>query len=287
MSNRDREEGPRSGTDRRTFLKEAGSAALGLGWGLPILTAACTRAGATQATEAGAARAGAEAGAAHQLAMVVDVEKCRADAVREAATEACRRAHNIPRIPDPDDEVKWVWSEKYERVFEDRVHAHMGEERLETPVLVMCNQCTNPPCVRVCPTQATYKRESDGIVMMDMHRCIGCRYCMAACPFGARSFNWRDPRPYVETDANGKYLSDYPTRTRGVVEKCDLCAERLRDGQLPACVAAAATVPGGEGALLFGDVADPSSEVSRVLRERESAVRRAELGTGPNVYYLV
>ncbi len=282
MSNRDREEGPRQGTDRRTFLKEAGSAALGLGWGLPILSAACRPATAATAMQAGAGEA-----AGRQLGLVVDVEKCRSAAVQQAATEACRRAHNIPRIPDPEDEVKWIWSEKYEHVFEDRVHDRMPERLLETPVLVLCNHCTNPPCVRVCPTQATWKRESDGIVMMDMHRCIGCRYCMAACPFGARSFNWRDPRPYVETDGDGKYASDYPTRTRGVVEKCDLCAERLRDGKLPACVEAVTSLPEGEGALLFGEVTDPSSEVSRVLSERDSAVRRAELGTGPNVYYLI
>ena len=98
-----------------------------------------------------------------------------------------------------------------------------------TPFIVMCNHCENPPCVRACPTNATFKRESDGIVLMDFHRCIGCRFCMAACPFGARSFNYRDPRPFIK-EVNTKF----PTRMKGVVEKCNFCAERLAEGLLPA-----------------------------------------------------
>jgi molybdopterin-containing oxidoreductase family iron-sulfur binding subunit len=141
--------------------------------------------------------------------------------------------------------------------------------------------------VRVCPTQATWKRESDGIVMMDMHRCIGCRYCMAACPYGSRSFNWRDPRAFIETDSEGNFLSEFPTRTRGVVEKCNFCADRLRDGQQPACVEAANQVPGAEGVMAFGDVSDPTSEVSRILASHPTISRRVGLGTGPNVFYLV
>jgi molybdopterin-containing oxidoreductase family iron-sulfur binding subunit len=158
---------------------------------------------------------------------------------------------------------------------------------MEAPILVLCNHCDNPPCVRVCPTQATWKREEDGIVMMDMHRCIGCRYCMAACPYGSRSFNWRDPRPFVETDSEGNFPSEFPTRTRGVVEKCNFCAERLRDGQLPACVEAANQVPGGEGSLTFGNLADAASEVNQVLSSQRTIARRVALGTGPNVFYIV
>jgi molybdopterin-containing oxidoreductase family iron-sulfur binding subunit len=123
--------------------------------------------------------------------------------------------------------------------------------------------------------------------MMDMHRCIGCRYCIAACPYGSRSFNWRDPRPYLERDGRGALPSDYPTRTKGVVEKCTFCAERIRDGRPPACVEAANQVPGGEGALTFGNLAEPDSAVSRLLRERRTIARRVALGTGPNVYYIV
>jgi molybdopterin-containing oxidoreductase family iron-sulfur binding subunit len=148
------------------------------------------------------------------------------------------------------------------------------------PVLVLCNYCTNPPCVKVCPTEATWKRPQDGIVMMDMHRCIGCRYCIAACPYGARSFNWRDPRPFLDS----AYFSSYPTRTKGVVEKCNFCDERLRQGLEPACVEAANKVV--QGALTFGCVSDPNSAVSRLLREKVTICRRVSLGTGPNVFYI-
>ena len=117
------------------------------------------------------------------------------------------------------------------------------------PVLVLCNHCDNPPCVRVCPTKATWRRD-DGIVMMDWHRCIGCRYCVVACPYGSRSFNWVNPRPHVED-----ITMDFPTRMKGVVEKCTLCEERISRNQLPACVEACPY-----GALIFGDRGDPNSE---------------------------
>jgi len=91
---------------------------------------------------------------------------------------------------------------------------------------------------------------------------------MAACPFGARSFNWRDPRDFIETDDIGNLPSDYPTRSVGVVEKCSFCAERIRAGREPACVEAVRDVPGGEGALTFGDLGDSGSEVSRILARR-------------------
>jgi molybdopterin-containing oxidoreductase family iron-sulfur binding subunit len=91
----------------------------------------------------------------------------------------------------------------------------------------------------------------------------------------------------VETDAEGDFPSEYPTRTRGVVEKCNFCAERLRDDEMPACVEAANQVPEGEGALIFGDLSDPESEVSRVLSSQRTISRRVGLGTGPNVFYIV
>jgi molybdopterin-containing oxidoreductase family iron-sulfur binding subunit len=113
--------------------------------------------------------------------------------------------------------------------------------------------------------------------MMDYHRCIGCRFCMAACPYGARSMNYRDPRPFI-----GKINPDFPTRTKGVVEKCNFCEERLSRGVLPACVLACK-----EKALLFGDLEAPGSNVRRLLEGRLSLRRRPELGTGPQVYYLL
>jgi molybdopterin-containing oxidoreductase family iron-sulfur binding subunit len=108
---------------------------------------------------------------------------------------------------------------------------------------------------------------------------------MAACPYGARSFNFSDPRPLLEEA--GTYRPEYPTRTRGAVEKCTFCPERLREGREPACVEAARSVPGGAGALTFGDLSDPDSEVSRLLRERHTQCRRVGLGFGPNVYYIL
>jgi molybdopterin-containing oxidoreductase family iron-sulfur binding subunit len=113
--------------------------------------------------------------------------------------------------------------------------------------------------------------------MMDWHRCIGCRYCIAACPYGSRSFNWVDPRPYLN-----ELNPDFPTRTKGVVEKCDLCEERLADGELPACVEACPA-----GALHFGDLGDPASSVRKLLEERFAIRRKPGLGTEPQVYYLV
>ena len=113
--------------------------------------------------------------------------------------------------------------------------------------------------------------------MMDWHRCIGCRYCVAGCPYGSRSFNWQDPRPYL-ADAD----PSFPTRTKGVVEKCTLCEERLAKGQPPACVEACA-----DKALVFGDLNDPHSDVRNLLRSRFAVRRKPALGTSPAVYYLV
>ena len=97
-----------------------------------------------------------------------------------------------------------------------------------------------------------------------------------------------DPRPLIPTDANGNLPSDFPTRTKGVVEKCDFCVERFPfDKQAPACVEAAGKVDGGQGALMFGNLADPNSPVSRVLQREQTVCRRPNLGTGPNVYYVV
>jgi molybdopterin-containing oxidoreductase family iron-sulfur binding subunit len=141
----------------------------------------------------------------------------------------------------------------------------------------LCNHCDNPPCVRVCPTKATFRR-ADGIVMMDMHRCIGCRFCMAACPYGSRSFNFYDPRKFLPEVPPNK---EYPTRTKGVVEKCTFCTERLVTGQLPYCVEAA------KGAMLFGDMSDAGSAPRKALRSRFSIRRNPGLGTQPQVYYLV
>ncbi len=209
--------------------------------------------------------------------MVVDASKCLQDGSCDKCIQACNVAHNIPNLGNAKEEVKWIWKEPLKDALPDAYHPYMPEPLRDGRVLVFCNHCNNPPCVRVCPTQATWKREEDGIVMMDWHRCIGCRYCMAACPYGSRSFNWRDPRPFID-----KINPEFPTRTRGVVEKCNLCEERLAKGQLPACVEAC-----DKKALVFGDLADPKSEIREVLARNNTERRRPSLGTEPEIYYLV
>jgi molybdopterin-containing oxidoreductase family iron-sulfur binding subunit len=255
--------------DRRGFLKMAGVAGLvTAGIALKPLYDVFTRIQLPEASKTAATVAGA------RWAMVIDPKACE-DGCRECI-DACHRVHNVPDFRDPEDEVKWIWNVPYENAFPNLEHEFIQESLKGRPVTVLCNHCKHPPCVRVCPTGATWKRK-DGIVMMDYHRCIGCRYCMGACPYGARSFNWRDPRPFIkETNP------DYPTRTKGVVEKCNFCAERLRVGLLPACVEACK-----EKGLVFGDLENRDSEVRRLLSEQYSIRRKSGLGTEPKVYYLI
>jgi len=211
-------------------------------------------------------------------AMVIDIKKCKTDCYD--CINACHQLHNVPNFGNPKDEVKWIWKEPYEKVFPGEENKYTAEYIDQTlkgiEFLLLCNHCDNPPCVRVCPTKATWKR-ADGIVMMDYHRCIGCRFCMAACPYGSRSLNWRDPRPFIKT-----INKEFPTRTRGVVEKCNFCSERLAKGLMPACVEACK-----EKALVFGDLEDPNSPVRELLRSHHSIRRKAHLGTMPQIYYIV
>ena len=263
--------------NRRDFLKKSCFGLLGLGAGFPLLRTVVSPSAASEPGH------GTGTAVSKQWGMVIDIKKCLNEQVRQACIEACNREHNIPVISDPEEEIKWIWSEPFGNAFPDQVHPYIRHDLKGKPVLVLCNHCSEPGCVRVCPTQATWKRESDGIVMMDMHRCIGCRFCIAGCPYGARSFNFRDPRPHIAADNQ----STYPTRTMGVVEKCNFCAERLRKGQQPACVEAADQLPGMKGALIFGDLADPNSEVSRVLKDQHTITRKVSAGTGPNIFYIV
>jgi Fe-S-cluster-containing dehydrogenase component len=251
---------------RRGFLRCASLGVLGLAAreALEPVTAAASE---------GPARGDASG---RRWAMVIDTAACLKEKGCASCTQACHRAHNVPSIPDPRHEVKWIWRERFEHAFPDQGSGHVPEALTSQPVLVFCNHCENPACARVCPTEATWRRP-DGIVMMDWHRCIGCRYCVAACPYGSRSFNFVDPRPHL-----AKVDPSYPTRTKGVVEKCTFCDERLARGQLPACVEACP-----EKALVFGDLNDPRSAVREALRTRFALRRRPGLGTGPQVYYLV
>ena len=145
---------------------------------------------------------------------------------------------------------------------------------------VQCQQCKNPPCVRACPTQATWK-EPDGIVVIDYNWCIGCRYCMAACPYGARHFNWTDPgRKSGEINPQTHYLGNRP-RYKGVVEKCTFCIQRTRNGRYPACVEACPV-----GARKFGNLLDPNSEIRYAIEHKRVFRLKEDLNTYPKFYYF-
>ncbi|MFC2130974.1 sulfate reduction electron transfer complex DsrMKJOP subunit DsrO [Bacteroidota bacterium] len=251
--------------NRRKFLSIAGvAAALGIA-GKPTYNILASE---TAVPEPGQKR----------LAMAINFRKLMENPhVMDNCIEACHKAHNVPNIKDTKQEVKWIWKEPYHHAFLEQDNYQLPENIVDHPVLLLCNHCDNPPCVSVCPTQATWRRAEDGIVMMDWHRCIGCRYCMAACPYGSRSFNWKDPRPDID-----EITSEFPTRMKGVVEKCTFCDERLVQGKKPACVEACC-----HGEIIFGDLNDPESEIREVLSKSYSIRRKPELGTQPEVYYLV
>ncbi len=201
--------------------------------------------------------------------MVIDLAKC--DGCRDC-TRACNTMHFVPPAQE------WV------RVYEVSDNQAAGRYFLPRP----CMQCDNPPCVRGCPVGATFKR-TDGIVMMDQERCIGCRNCIAQCPYSARSFNWGEP-PHTAAELSMPYSMEYnyPHR-KGVVEKCIFCPHVLRMGKLPACAQTCKM-----GAIYFGDeledaVTNSKNETIQLTKiaKRGAAFRLLEeLGTEPRVYYL-
>ena len=271
--------------DRRKFLKIAGVSALA-GISAPVavkLTATPSYASTAETGHDAHGKSedghGKKARTGPRLGMVIDMRKFygRPD-LMEKAISACNKAHNIPQIEGRKSEIKWIWKAPFANVFPDQSDYHVSKTIQDNDFLVLCNHCDEPPCVRVCPTKATFVLEKNGIVAMDYHRCIGCRFCMMACPYGARSFNWMDPRPYVKN-----YNPDFPTRMRGVVEKCTFCEERLALGKLPACVEAVQDV----GAIVFGDLNDPNSEVRKVLAQENTIQRSSSYGTKPSVFYIV
>jgi molybdopterin-containing oxidoreductase family iron-sulfur binding subunit len=269
--------------DRRDFLKVVGASAVGLS------ALASTKAFAIgeEFIPAKQTKKNDKALDATRWGMVIDTRKLTPEIVEEVV-HACHTKHNVPdyhMFKEPKvekdkkrHEIKWVWETEYHKAFPDGASDFLSAKLEKTPFLVLCNQCQNPPCVQACPTKATFKRP-DGIILMDFHRCIGCRFCMAACPYGSRSFNFQDPR-------NG--LPDrlptnpaFPTRTKGVVEKCNFCAERLAVGEKPYCEEAA------KGAIITGDLGDEKSEIRRLLEENNTMRRKPSLGTGPSVFYIV
>ena len=196
---------------------------------------------------------------------------------------ACADENNQSRDP----QVHWIrvlQMDKQHGV--DFTHANPYYDAAEVPeeghfyVPVSCQQCQNAPCTKVCPTGATWT-EKDGIVVIDYDWCIGCRCCMAACPYGARHFNWRTPSvPAGEINPSMHYLGNRP-RPRGVVEKCTFCIQRVRAGRYPACVEVCPV-----GARKFGNLLDPDSEIRYIIEHKRVMVLKEELNTMPKFFYF-
>lgn len=196
---------------------------------------------------------------------------------------ACVEENNQSRDPRVEwikvyemDKGRWLQFDENADPYYDRETVPQAD-KFYLPVA--CQQCEDPPCVNVCPTEATWK-EPDGIVVIDYNWCIGCRYCMAACPYEARRFNWHEPSlPKEQLNADTHYLGNRP-RGKGVVEKCTFCIQRTRNGRYPACVEVCPA-----GARKFGNLLDPKSEVRQVLKYKHVFVLKSELNTNPKFYY--
>ncbi len=185
--------------------------------------------------------------------------------------------HYIRVLEFEREEVqRWIDFEKGDPFYD---HEEVpAEGKLYLPVA--CQQCEEPECVRACPTTATWQ-EPDGIVVIDYDWCIGCRYCMAACPYGARHFNWTEPGiPEDEVNPKTHYLGNRP-RAHGVVEKCTWCIQRTREGRYTACVEACPV-----GARKFGNMLDPKSEIRYLIEHKRTFVLKAELDTKPKFFYF-
>jgi Fe-S-cluster-containing dehydrogenase component len=201
--------------------------------------------------------------------MVIDLSQC--DGCKDC-TKHCNQMHYVPPMQE------WI------RVYEVLDNPVAGPYYLPRP----CLHCDNPPCVRGCPVGATFKR-TDGLVMMDQERCIGCRNCIAQCPYSARSFNWGEP-PHSPEELSNPYSMEYnyPHR-KGVVEKCDFCPEKLRAGKLPVCAEKC-----GMGVIYVGDEYEDAVtnskgvtiQLSKITKKGASFRLLEDLGTNPRVYYL-
>jgi molybdopterin-containing oxidoreductase family iron-sulfur binding subunit len=152
----------------------------------------------------------------------------------------------------------------------------------QVPLPVLCNHCDNPPCVDVCPTGASAK-QANGMVLIDEDKCIGCRYCMVACPYNVRQFIGSTPKGYFPEKGGLTAYEKvaYAQHQVGTVEKCSFCATRVAVGQLPACVLTCV----GQ-ARFFGDLEDPNSQVSQLIAKFDAKPLQPEAGTKPNVYYI-
>jgi Fe-S-cluster-containing dehydrogenase component len=219
-------------------------------------------------------------------AMVVDLDLCTGC---QACVVACQAENNIPTVGEREAAygrwMHWIHIERYWEGEYPNVKARF--------MPVLCQQCTEAPCEPVCPVYATYHSE-EGLNAQIYNRCIGTRYCGSACPYKVRVFNWFDPK-FPEPLAE-QLNPDVTVRTRGIMEKCTFCVQRIRrveeqagaenrpvaDGEVqPAC---AQSCP--PNAIIFGDLNDPESRASQLSRSRRSFHLLDELGTGPGVIYL-
>jgi molybdopterin-containing oxidoreductase family iron-sulfur binding subunit len=188
--------------------------------------------------------------------MLIDTAQCK-EGCNDCVT-ACNKENGLPSVASATS-VQWI----------RKIELKESSTGRQVSLPMMCQHCEHPPCVDVCPTGASFKRE-DGIVLVDRHRCIGCRYCMMACPYKARSFV-HEP----VTDQN----PDVP-RGKGCVESCTLCVHRIDAGLQPACADSCTNK-----AILFGDLNDPNSEISKKIRAVTSVQVRADLGLNTGVRY--
>jgi molybdopterin-containing oxidoreductase family iron-sulfur binding subunit len=222
--------------------------------------------------------------------MVIDLDKCTGC---QACSVACKAENNVPHGSPEEQKLR-------REIYWNKVIASTTGKYpwVHTELIPMpCMHCNDPPCVTVCPTKATYQRE-DGIVMQNFRRCIGCKYCIVACPYGVRNFNFKEQeiKEYDRQDLPPERSVwgpwPFPTRTDGVVEKCNFCFHRIDQGikegkkigeeVVPACVEACPA-----NAETFGDLDDPKSKVSSLLSSRDWIRLREGLDTKPKVYYLL
>jgi len=220
---------------------------------------------------------GVEFGYALNLTRCIGCRKC---------AYACLKENNQSRADDDDIEMSYI------RVLEmnkGAINLETSNAYYDPPAVpqkdkyympVQCQQCRHSPCTKVCPVQATWQ-EKDGLVVVDYNWCIGCRYCMAACPYDARRFNYRKPTISKEAiNPNQSYLSNR-IRPKGVVEKCTFCLHRTRNGKYPACLEVCPT-----GARVFGNLLDPNSEINYILNNKRVYILKEDVGTQPRFYYF-
>ena len=206
-----------------------------------------------------------------------NISKCQGF---RSCVDACINENNLDR--DADTQYIRIFEMKDGEVNLDEADASFQHEVPAEGHFYLgtqCFQCADPPCVKVCPVGATWQ-EPDGITVIDYDWCIGCRYCMAACPYWARRFNWSEPViPVAEVNPNQHYLGNRARKT-GVVEKCTFCIHRTRQGRLPACAEACPT-----GARVFGNLLDPNSEIRWVLENKKVFRLKEDLKTEPRFWY--